>query len=610
MDVKFNASIKLDGKKYNAFDVDCETVKVDITERGNGYIYRRMAISNPSDKNSVQITQPKVIDMCLPCNGEVKLHSVAGSHSNWESFLSIDENIGVGQVYEMIPENGRSSDMNVSPFIDVTVDGKAYLFALGWTGQWRFTVTRTEDKVYISGGINNADFYLKPNEKYFIGSVLVMEANETEDAAALRRRFRQVLITDMNPLPKKLGHMPISHCELNCPLWGDTKTVYDQHRKAIQKANATNGFDSYWVDAIWFEDLFPNGVGNYTLHKNLTEGLNPLANELHKAGKNLMVWFEPLRVRTGTQVYNEHPEYLLNVKDNSMDILDYEPDNWVFNIGDDDAYEYVHNTIVRIIKENGIDFFREDFNMAPLAYWLENEEENRHGINEIKFINNFYRLWDELRAEFPNMLIDNCASGGRRIDLETVQRSVVLHRCDGGCGPRVPTKPVEIWNQNQSLTLCEYIPYQSASGWNTTAYSVRSAMTTGVTLVIDYANDDADDEAIKKVLDEVHHFTPYWEGDFYPLEKQSQATDCFIAFQLAKGDNGYATVFRRLDCKESDYKIYFKGIKQDAVYTLRLVDEDRNSTEKIVKGSELINGYTVTLPDPETSLIAEYLIMN
>ena len=219
-------------------------------------------------------------------------------------------------------------------------------------------------------------------------------------------------------------------------------------------------------------------------------------------------------------------------------------------------------------------------------------------------------MWDDLKAEFPDMLIDNCASGGRRIDLETAKRSVVLHRCDGGCGPRVETKPVEICNQNQTLALSEYVPYQLASGWNTTAYSMRSAMTTGVSLVVDYAGNNVDDAAVKSVLDEVHHFTPYWMGDFYPLEEQSLATDCFIAFQLAKGDTGYATVFRRLDCKESNYKIYFKGIKPDSKYTLRLVDEDRISTEKIVSGSELVNGYTVTLPEPETSLIAEYLIIN
>ena len=113
METKFNASIKLDGKKHNAFDVDCKSLKVDITEQYNGYIYRRMVISNPSDENSAQITQPKVIDMCLPCNGEVKLHSVAGSHSNWESFLSIDENIEVGQVsepFESLDNEGRSGN--------------------------------------------------------------------------------------------------------------------------------------------------------------------------------------------------------------------------------------------------------------------------------------------------------------------------------------------------------------------------------------------------------------------------------------------------------------------------------------------------------------------
>ena len=60
-----SAGIVIDGKKYDAFDVDCETVKVDITESGDGYLYRRMVVSNPSDKNSPQITSPRIIDTVI-----------------------------------------------------------------------------------------------------------------------------------------------------------------------------------------------------------------------------------------------------------------------------------------------------------------------------------------------------------------------------------------------------------------------------------------------------------------------------------------------------------------------------------------------------------------
>jgi alpha-galactosidase len=40
-----------------------------------------------------------------------------------------------------------------------------------------------------------------------------------------------------------------------------------------------------------------------------------------------------------------------------------------------------------------------------------------------------------LLAANPGLFIDNCASGGQRIDLETCARSIPLWRTDGTIGP-------------------------------------------------------------------------------------------------------------------------------------------------------------------------------
>jgi alpha-galactosidase len=37
------------------------------------------------------------------------------------------------------------------------------------------------------------------------------------------------------------------------------------------------------------------------------------------------------------------------------------------------------------------------------------------GIAEIRYVEGFYTFWDSLRTRFPDLLIDNCSSGGRRI---------------------------------------------------------------------------------------------------------------------------------------------------------------------------------------------------
>ena len=61
----------------------------------------------------------------------------------------------------------------------------------------------------------------------------------------------------------------------------------------------------------------------------------------------------------------------------------------------------------------------------------------------IRYIEGLYEMWDELRAKNPGLVIDNCASGGRRIDLEAISRSVALWQSDINCrqGSETPTRP-------------------------------------------------------------------------------------------------------------------------------------------------------------------------
>ena len=71
--------------------------------------------------------------------------------------------------------------------------------------------------------------------------------------------------------------------------------------------------------------------------------------------------------------------------------------------------------------------------MDPEYYWQAIDAAaggSRNGMAEVLHISGMYTLWDTLRETFPSLLIDNCASGGRRIDVETIRRAVHLWRSD------------------------------------------------------------------------------------------------------------------------------------------------------------------------------------
>ena len=76
--------------------------------------------------------------------------------------------------------------------------------------------------------------------------------------------------------------------------------------------------------------------------------------------------------------------------------------------------------------------YRQDFNIPPADYWNKNDTADRIGMTEIGHVEGLYKFLDTLLSRHPGLIIDNCASGGRRIDIEMMSRSFVMWRSDHG----------------------------------------------------------------------------------------------------------------------------------------------------------------------------------
>ena len=103
-----------------------------------------------------------------------------------------------------------------------------------------------------------------------------------------------------------------------------------------------------------------------------------------------------------------------------------------------------------------MDVYRQDFNMMPSFYWAAHDAQNgpgRVGLAELLHVEGLYSLWDHLTASIPGLLIDNCASGGRRLDIELVSRAVTLWRSARSQVPR------NTWACNESAAFCHSYMY-------------------------------------------------------------------------------------------------------------------------------------------------------
>jgi len=497
---------------------------------------------------------------------------IFGNHyPNWLEY--------VGTVKRYSATAGRSAQGAYAPFFNIKHGGKdeGYIVAVGWTGQWNATVTRTEDGVFFQSKLEDTAFSLLPGESFRTSSVTVMGYNGS--FADGQNRFRQLVKDVYSPVGK--GEVP-TELPFCAGLWGGMSTAGCLERiEKVEKAKLP--FNCYWMDAGWYgageqvsPDEFEGDWGQHTGNWEVNafrhpDGLADVVSAIDNTDKRFLLWVEPERVRRIAPIVAEHPEYFIFPNDEKNP-------NLLLNLGDDSAWQYCFDVLSGLIERLHLAVYRQDFNFGPLDYWRKNDTEGRIGISEIKHINGLYRLWDALREKFPHLLIDNCASGGRRIDIETLRRSVPLWRSDVQC----PANPTPEATQAHALAYGSWMPYSGTGTgriWFDT-YRFRSAYAPALTTNFTFSEKNAfgdDPEAMRWLscmCAEYVKVRPYLTKDIYPLTKASPASDIWSAVQYhdPETDSGIVLVFRRENAPYTECCFNLFGLTEEKTYTFTEVD--------------------------------------
>lgn len=256
--------------------------------------------------------------------------------------------------------------------------------------------------------------------------------------------------------------------------------------------------------------------------------------------------------------------------------------------------------VSRAIDEGGIDIYRQDFNMFPLYYWRAGERKDRQGVREMKYVVGMYQFWDDLLSRHPNLLIDNCASGGRRIDIETLRRSVVLTRSDV-----IYRSPISA--QCIGYGLSYWIPYHGMGAVTVDPYVFRSGLGSACVFALNLNAGDEIWQQLKQYIEQFVAFRPLYEGDFYPLTPYTLDTNQILAWQYDHPENsaGLVQAFRRSDCATESIDLKLQGLDATCKYTVTNVDSPQNL--HIISGNELKStGLRVNLPSKNSAILLLY----
>jgi alpha-galactosidase len=535
------------------------------------------------------------------------LYYAKGSDAKIDDFLYQNRELLINEPVSLGSVDGRSSSRGTLPFFNVAAPEGGMIVAVGWTGQWAGNVAYDGHVLQVWAGMEKTHLKLHPGEEIRTPSsvLLFWKGQEPIRGNNLLRRLILKHYTyrpdgKTIPAPITLEH------------WGGMKT--ESHLKRMELYKKLNfDYDYYWIDAGWYgpkEDYCPDVfTGGWAMYVGLWEtnptphpkGLRPVAEAIHAKGKKFLLWFEPERAVWGNPWTLEHPEWFLGKREKEF------ATSLLFNLGIPEARQWLTDEISKRITAWGIDCYRQDFNMEILNFWREADGPDRQGMSEIRHIEGLYAFWDELLRRHPGLMIDNCASGGRRIDIETIRRSTPLWRSDYQCFDSSPTG-----TQVQFLGLSHWIPCHTVGTMKrlNDTYNFRSAMGAGVVFQMyecEYEVPDPDNphDWHRKMLTDQRRAVPFYLGDFYPLKECTLSPADWSAYQMHREDlsAGLVMIFRREDSPFTAGEFKLRAVDEEAMYEVE--DADTGKVETF-SGKALQAGLTITLEEKRTSRLMFY----
>ena len=497
--------------------------------------------------------------------------------------------------------SGGLSSAGMMPFFDVHAAGGGAMIAIGWTGSWRTEFSRHENGVRVKTGLQKTSFYLKDGEKLRTSSILIMEYTSNEDSS---NKFRKLI---KNHFSHTACTEAVREGILAYELWGGLTTAEMTKRLKELKEHGI-AFEDVWIDAGWYgkctncEEAFTGDwavcTGDWKINKRVhPDDFAKVREYAESAGMNIMLWIEPERCMDGLPLTVEHPDWYLHKTNTNGQIADTD----LLYYGNNEAKEYVKNMVSGYIEALNMKCYRQDFNMEPDTYFSQNDDKDRIGIHEIKHITGMYEVWDYLLEKHPGLVIDNCASGGRRIDLETLKRSIPFFRSDYQCEFNANPDVVQTHNSN----ISKYLPYNGCTTkTKADTYAVRSSYSSswgGAFYNTVFQSMDEEDFAwARERIDEYREIRQYFSENFYNHGTQVYDNTAWTIWQYHDDvtQSGIVIAFRRCESPSGQAEITLKGTKANGCFVYTNLDE------KIT--FEGTADLVITLREKRSSVILKY----
>ena len=184
----------------------------------------------------------------------------------------------------------------------------------------------------------------------------------------------------------------------------------------IAKKAKEQGIELFVLDDGWFGKRTSEraGLGDWKANpERLPEGITGLAQKIEALGMKFGLWFEPEMVNKDSDLYREHPDWILSVPERRQSQGRYQ---YVLDFSRKEVVDYIYDRMAEILGRGKVSYVKWDMNRSITECWSAALPADRQGEVFHRYILGVYDLYDRLNTAFPKVLFESCASGGGRFD--------------------------------------------------------------------------------------------------------------------------------------------------------------------------------------------------
>lgn len=184
----------------------------------------------------------------------------------------------------------------------------------------------------------------------------------------------------------------------------------------LAQAAGTIGVELFVLDDGWFghRDDSTSSLGDWYPHQGkLPGGLKRLAEQIRDMGLDFGIWIEPESVNRDSDLYREHPEWVLGEPGRT---ISQSRNQLLLDFSKKEVVDHIYGMLEKIFADVPVSYVKWDMNRNMAEVFSEGAGREAQGMVRHKYILGVYELYERLTSRFPNILFESCASGGARFD--------------------------------------------------------------------------------------------------------------------------------------------------------------------------------------------------